>query len=112
MVRAYLLGHALELFLKCFLMKAGLTTTVLKRKPYRHDLVALLAAAKARDLDRLVRVTPLLENAVGELAVVYPETPRYFSLLYLFVPPRLPTLRPLFRFAKILDGSLDRHLSA
>jgi hypothetical protein len=110
MVRAYLLGHALELFFKSYLMKMGLTTTTLKRKPYSHDLVKLLAAARANNLESIVHVSPELEKSTAELAAVYPETLRYFSLLDLFGPPRLPSLVRLFRFAKALNEGLERHL--
>ena len=111
MVQAYLLGHALELFLKSYLMKAGLTTTTLKRKLYSHDLVKLLAAARAKNLESIVRVTPILERSVAELATVYPETLRYFSLLQLLAPPRLPSLVRPFRFAKALNKGLECHVN-
>src|SRR5437867_1710053 len=59
LVQAYLLGHALELFFKSFLMKAGLTATALRHKPYGHNLVKLLAAAKTKNLESIVRITPI-----------------------------------------------------
>lgn len=110
LVRAYLLGHALELFLKSYLMKAGLTSTTLKCKPYSHDLVKLLAAARAKNLESIVRVTPILEKSVAELSAVYPETLRYFSPLHLLAPPCLPSLVRPFRFAKALNEGLECHV--
>ena len=42
--------HALELALKSFLAKSGLTNQQLKRKPYGHNLVNLYAEAQTRGL--------------------------------------------------------------
>jgi len=109
-VRGYLLGYALELFLKAYLLKSGFTTTALKRKPYSHDLVTLLSAARSKGLDGIVRITPKTEQAVAALAEVYPEKLRYFSLLDLLIAPKLPALAPLFRFAKALHDELERHV--
>ena len=38
----YLFGHSIELSLKAFLLKSGISATVLKRRPFCHDLEALL----------------------------------------------------------------------
>ena len=48
MVVNFLVGQALELGLKAFLLQAGLTVEDLRARKYGHDLLALFDEAKAR----------------------------------------------------------------
>jgi hypothetical protein len=108
LVRAYLLGHAVEMYLKAYLLHAGLSATTLKRKPFGHNLDRLLIEAKTRGFTSHLRITPALEADIALLNQVYPETLRYFSLLHLFVPPHIPALARLFRFAKSTEQALKK----
>ena len=109
-VRAYLLGHALELFLKAYLLKAGVKASVLKSRKFGHNLKILLAEARVKGLDSLIHISPAAEQDLVALSEVYPEALRYFSLLYLFVPPRPPGLARLFRLARTFDEKLASHV--
>lgn len=58
-VRTYLLGHAIELYLKAFLLRAGLTSTALRsKKNYGHNLDKLLTEAKKRHRKVCPRLAP------------------------------------------------------
>lgn len=110
-VRAYLLGHAIELYLKSFLLRAGLAGSLLKSKKYGHNLEVLLTEAKDRGIEKLVRVSPQLVEDVGKLNALYPESLRYFSLLHLFTQPVIPPLARLFRFANSLSKGLEKYVA-
>jgi hypothetical protein len=111
-VRAYLLGHAIELYLKAFLLKAGLSSTDLKSKrKYGHNLEKLLAEAKVRDIEKFVRISPQMEDDLAKLNALYPETLRHFSLLHLLKQPHLPPLARLFRLAASFSKRLERHVA-
>ena len=106
LVRAYLIGHALELFLKTFLLTTGMKTSELKQRKYGHNLVALLEESKTRGLANALHISPKTELDIHALNEVYPEKLRYFSLLYLFIQPTIPVLARLFRLAKSLEAVL------
>ena len=109
LVRAYLLGHALELYLKSFLLTSGLRTRTLRSKRFNHDLAALLDEAEARGLGTHLRVSPQLRTDLKQLNNSYSsKSLEYFSLLHLLVPPVLPRLDRLFRFAGSLSAALVR----
>lgn len=110
-VQAYLLGHAIELYLKAFLLQSGLTTAILRsRKHYGHDLEKLLTAARDKGIDKLVRVSPQMVEDISKLNALYPETLRYFSLLHLLSQPSLPPLARIFRLATSLSKNLQNHV--
>ena len=111
LVRGYLLGHALELFLKSFLLKAGVKASVLKSRKYGHNLVQLLAEAKANGLSGHVHISPAAEADLVSLNAVYPEALRYFSLSQLFVAHTIPHLARLFRLAQSLNAKLASHVA-
>ena len=58
--------HALELALKAFLAKCGLSNAALARKPYGHDLLKLYAEARARGLKVSVHKAAELLEWVNE----------------------------------------------
>lgn len=109
-VRAYLLGHAIELYLKAFLLRAGVASTLLKSKKYGHNLDALLTEAKNREIEKLVRISPLTIDDLLKLNFLYPESLRYFSLLHLLTQPSIPPLSRLFRFAIALQSGLKKYV--
>lgn len=111
-VRAYLLGHAIELYLKAFLLRAGVASTLLKsKKTYGHDLYALLTEAKSRELEKLVRISPQTIDDLLKLNALYPESLRYFSLLHLLTQPSIPPLERLFRLTKALSKGLKKYVA-
>ena len=110
-VRAYLLGHAIELYLKSFLLRAGLPSTLLKSKKYGHNLGVLLTEAKSREIERLIRISPQIIEDLTKLDALYPESLRYFSLLHLLRQPTIPRLARLFRLANLLSKGLEKHVA-
>src|SRR5689334_6708144 len=61
-VQLYLLGHALELYLKAFLLYRG--PTVQQVRKLSHRLTSALSSAKSQGLGTIVSVTPGLESQV------------------------------------------------
>lgn len=101
-VRAYLLGHALELYLKAYLHSNGLGITEMKQR-YGHSLEKLLHAAETNGLNTQVHISSALrEDLIALHAIYHSKALEYFSLLHLIVPPKLPGLTRLFRFATAL----------
>src|SRR5262245_24525584 len=60
--------HAIELGLKAFLAKNGLTEAELSRNPYGHDLVSLYSEAVTRGLSLAI---PGIENTLRKLNVYH-----------------------------------------
>jgi len=111
LVRAHLLGHALELMLKTYLLTVGFGERQIKK--LGHNLSRALTESRVVGLEKVVRVSPELETALRDFSSVYAaEAFRYFSILYLLSPPRLPDLRRLFRFARTLDRELRSRVRA
>lgn len=110
-VRAYLLGHAIELYLKSFLLSAGLTSTLLKSKKYGQNLGVLLTEAKNHGIETLIRVSPQMAEDLTKLDSLYPESLRYFSLLHLLTQPTIPPFARLFRLANSLSKGLEKHVA-
>ena len=111
LVRAHLLGHALELLLKTYLLNTGSGETKLRR--LGHNLTQVLAASRTVGIDKVIRISPEMEKDLNDFTKVYAsEGLRYFSILFFVAPPRLPELRRLFRLAKALDGYLTDQLRA
>lgn len=108
MVQAYLLGQALELYLKAFLLASGSTNADVKYK-YHHNLVKLLKAAQEGGIS--VQVSPELEKDVAYLNALYAtKALQYFASVHVFNTPTLPELAELLRFAKALKEELPNVL--
>lgn len=106
-IRAFLLGQAIELYLKAFLFHQGYGETRLKKSPFGHNLPRLLNEAAAKGLDANIHVSPALRTDLDRLNTLYSSKAlQYFSILYLITNPTLPKVARLFRFA----GQLNRHL--
>ena len=111
LVRAYLLGHSLELVLKTYLLTTGYGEKEIRK--LGHNLSRILAASKSAGVEKLVRISPEMEKDLAEFSTVYAsEGLRYFSILFLLAPPRLPDLRRLFRLARTLDKQVTKHVRA
>lgn len=108
LVRAYLLGHALELYLKAYLLHSGFRTTKLKQE-FGHSLKALLREAEIEGLGAHLHITAELRDDLARLNKVYiSKALQYFSVLYLLVPPTVPKLVRMFRFATSLRKTVGR----
>lgn len=109
LVRAQLLGHALELLLKTYLLSEGSGERKLRR--LGHRLTQALAQGRTFGLDNLLTISPETEAALRELDAIYAaDALRYFSILFFVAPPRVPNLRRLFRLAEQLDRKLEARL--
>jgi hypothetical protein len=60
------LFHAIELGLKAFLLKPGLPTEKLRKKPFGHDLVQLYAEAKRRGMSLAISDADELISWINE----------------------------------------------
>lgn len=106
-IRAFLLGQAIELYLKAFLFHQGYGETRLKKPPFGHNLPCLLNEASAKGLDAKVHISPALRTDLDTLNKAYSSKAlQYFSILYLIRNPTLPKLSRLFRFADQLNHHL------
>jgi hypothetical protein len=111
LVRAHLLGHSLELLLKTYLLTRGTTAKQLKVR-FGHDLEKLAKECKEAGLLG-GRLSPELLADIGVFNAAYKsEAFRYFSLLHLLAPPRVPDLRRLSRYARSVSEALRAHLRA
>lgn len=110
-VRAFLLGQALELYLKAFLFSCGYGETQLKKSPFGHNLKRLLNEAISKGLDQQIHISPRVRTDIEALNTVYASKAlQYFSIMYLLTSPKLPELRQLLRFAVSLKRFLEKHI--
>ena len=106
-IRAFLLGQAIELYLKAFLFHQGYGETKLRQRPFGPNLTHLLDEAAEKGLDTNIHISPALRTDLDSLNKVYSSKAlQYFSILYLIATPTLPKLARLFRFT----SGLNRHL--
>lgn len=77
----YLISHAIELLLKCTLLKRGQSNDDLKKYPIRHSLSALLEKLSALDV-------PMSDNAINVIGILSQQHEkhnlRYTALLTYF----------------------------
>ncbi len=107
LVRYYLIGHALELFLKAYLFHRGMTASTLKKRDFGHNLKRLLDECVRCRLTDHFRVSLRLQSDIAVFTDIYASKKlEYFSLLDVFVPPRLPHMLRLCRFVALLDREL------
>ena len=110
-VRAHLLGHALELYLKTYLLNCGMKLTKLKSRRYGHNIASLLDECLRHGIERDFRISPELRTDINRFSVVYASKGlEYFSLTFLFVPPKLPRLDRVQRFIAQLDGKMLKNV--
>ena len=102
-VKTFLLGHALELYLKAFLLSKGFRHSELKNK-YGHHLNRLLSTADKAGLHTLLRISPELSEAVDSFSAIYSKKRfEYFEPLpELFIPWK-DDLTKVSRFTKRLS---------
>jgi hypothetical protein len=106
-VRAHLLGHALELYLKTYLLNCGIKLAPLRRRPYGHDIARLLDECIRHDIEKHFRISQELRREIRQFSVVYASKGlEYFSLIFLLVPPKLPRLDRIQGFIAQLDGKM------
>ena len=110
-VRAYLLGHAVELYLKTYLLNCGMKLTPLTKRPYGHDIARLLDECIRHCMVKDFRISPELKTDISRLSIVYASKGlEYFSLTFLFVPPNLPRLDRIQRFVAQLDRKMLKNV--
>ena len=110
-VRAHLLGHALELYLKTYLLNCGMKLTPLTKRPYGHDIARLLDECIRHCMEKDFRISPELKTDISRLSIVYASKGlEYFSLTFLFVPPNLPRLDRIQRFVAQLDRKMPKNV--
>jgi hypothetical protein len=112
-VRAHLIGHALELYLKTYLLNCGMKLKPLTRRPYGHDIARLLDECIRRGIKKDFRISPQLRTDISRFRAVYASKGlEYISLTFLFVPPKLPRLDRIQRFIVQLNRKMRKNVQA
>lgn len=110
-VRAHLLGHALELYLKTYLLNCGMKLRQLTRRPYGHDIARLLDECISYGIENEFRISPELRTDICRFSVIYASKDlEYFSLTFLFVSPKLPRLDRIQRFIARLNEKMLKNV--
>lgn len=98
----YLYGLAIELALKAFLLKRGVTLVELKR--LSHGLVGLLEVARKRKLGREVKLSRAQLNVIRALDVTYSSNQLRYIVTGVTV---VPSLSDLAEVAERLVGGTE-----
>jgi len=110
-VKSYLLGHSLELYLKAYLLTCGDGEKSLKK--IGHNLESALARCRKLDEGDFPTVSQELERDLAIFNGPYKSHAfRYFSILHLLTPPQLPPLTRLNRFVKNVQKVVDMRVRA
>jgi hypothetical protein len=106
-VKSYLLGHALELFLKSFLMKMGLNIKDLKSRTLAHNLERLFEESLNHDIRDCFYISDQLKADITSFSRLYAAKGyEYFPIWVWIFGLQFPNTVRLFRFAKQLDKKL------
>jgi len=106
-VKSYLLGHALELFLKSFLMKKGSSIKQLKSRPFSHNIDRVLKESLKHDIEDCFHISDELKADIASFSKFYSTKHyEYFPIVAWITGQQLPKTGRLFRFAKQLDIKL------
>lgn len=112
----YLLGHAIELYLKSFLIARGTQISVLRSRPYGHDLESLLAESRRRKLGRVLKLSKIDMDLILLLNVHYKEKRLEYHVNGLYQFPAYSVIseiasrshKGLYRFTKKITHSQYR----
>jgi len=106
-VKSYLLGHALELFLKSFLMKKGSSIRQLKSPPFSHNIDSLLKETLKHDIEDCFHISDELKADIASFSKFYSTKHyEYFPIVSWILGVQQPKTVRLFRFAQQLDKKL------
>ena len=106
-VKSYLLGHALELFLKSYLMKKGLSVKQLKNHSFSHNIDLLLKESFKHNIEGCFHISNDLKADIASFSKLYvAKNYEYFPILAWIFGQQQPNTVRLFRFAKQLDKNL------
>jgi hypothetical protein len=106
-VKSYLLGHALELFLKSFLMKKGLCIKELKSRSFSHNIDRLLKESLKHDIEDCFHISDELKADIISFSKFYSaKFYEYFPIVAWITCMQQPKTLRLFHFAKQLDTKL------
>lgn len=84
-----------------------------KSRAFGHNIAKLLGESVNRGLDQHFRISRELELDISRFSSLYnSKSLEYFSLLHLFVPPKLPDMSRLSRFVALLDRKLLKILAS
>ncbi len=107
LVRSYLYGHALELFLKAYLLRFSIADS--HPRKHGHHVAKLLAESVKNGLGQHLPISPGLESDVLQFSNVYrSKSLEYFLLHHLLAPPKLPNMWRIPRFVNSLDKKLPK----
>ena len=110
-VKSYLLGHSLELYLKTYLLTCGDGEGSLQKMG--HNLESALTRCRKLDEGDFPTVSQELKRDLAVFNGAYMSHAfRYFSILHLLTPPRLPPLTRLNRFVKNVQKVVDMRVRA
>lgn len=101
----YLVGHAIELTLKAFLVARGVPVTELAKRRYGHNLVALLNRARRHRLGQFVKLDRSEIEAIGDLNAQYAD--KRFEYI-VSGPASLPPFAGLVFLTTALVTSLEQ----
>jgi hypothetical protein len=107
-VKAYLLGCALELYLKSFLVAKGYDVKQLKKKTLGHNISNLLTECEKNGFADHFRISDKLRADVDEFSIPYSDKDyQYFPLLHWMLhEPFVSPKERLFSFAEQLKKRL------
>jgi len=106
-VKPYLLGHALELFLKSFLMKKGSSIKQLKSRSFSHNIDHLLKESLKHDIEDCFHISDELKANISSFSKLYSAKHyEYFPIMAWIIGWQQPKMVRLSRFAKQLDRKL------
>lgn len=105
-VNLFLLGHAIELFLKFYLLTRGATYEHLKGKLI-HNLEKTLNECKQNGIEKILPVSPKLEKELKAFNALYnKKSLEYFSLAAVFIDFSTVKVDGLHTFATDLKNKL------
>ena len=106
-VKYYMLGHALELFLKSYLMKRGYSVKQLKSRHFSHNLARLLEESIDNGLENNIRISDSLRNEIVDFSDLYATKKfEYFPIMIWIFGRRKPETARILRFARQLNQKL------
>jgi len=111
LVKAYLVGHALELLLKAYLLQHGYGESDLKSRRLGHRLDRLLTECKQHGLEARVALSADLVADIEAFSKSYAgKLLEYFSIIFLLAAPTVPDLGRVEEFTRQLSSILTEEL--
>lgn len=106
-VKLYLIGHALELYLKSYLLVKGVQKADLKKK-YQHNIEKIWSACKVEGLLSIITIEPGIDAEIKSFNGFYQsKSLEYFTIATVFIQHKTIAVSKIIKLIEELETKIE-----